>query len=200
MKKLYPKTFADVQCYAETHTAKPSFPCSKARTPVEKALCTSQELSIYDAELAKIYKAARKTEISGAATAQVSWLTKRDQCASMKDVESCVLQRCQTRVAELMNQLLENRRQINDNDNPLQLYAGLETEKNIDGRIVYLLQDVQYRFGIITSSYYTAAFDGQKFEGEDLFCYRASDDVEGKFTNGDPDCTKENIKYKFSLL
>src|SRR6187401_325360 len=59
-----------------------SFDCAKASTFVEKAICSDQELSGMDDQLARLYKAARAaaTNASTLEAEQKSWLSSRDRC------------------------------------------------------------------------------------------------------------------------
>jgi uncharacterized protein len=60
-----------------------SFDCAKASSFVEKAICSDQQLSAMDDQLARLYKAAR-ADSSGNATLeaeQKAWLSSRDRCA-----------------------------------------------------------------------------------------------------------------------
>jgi uncharacterized protein len=78
-----------------------SFDCKKARSPTEKMICSSPNLSTLDAQLAEAYKKAKK-ELTTAvgiriARDQLSWLKLRDRCT---DAE-CLEQTYNARINEL---------------------------------------------------------------------------------------------------
>ncbi len=69
---------------------KPSFDCSKAKTPVEKTICGSVELASFDLSVAESYKQNIKGFTEGkdslavkrVKAAQRAWLKKRDACGT----------------------------------------------------------------------------------------------------------------------
>lgn len=78
-------------------SAGPSFPCDKAQSRVEKAICADAELSDLDEHLARYYAAARDglAEATACFTAdQRQWLrTVRDRCADGACLKSAYLAR-----------------------------------------------------------------------------------------------------------
>src|SRR5262245_4455995 len=82
-------------------SASPSFPCDQARTPAEKLICSSPELSTLDGHLGQYYSAARstlKTADSCLLSDQRNWLrTQRDTCSDA----ACLRQAYLRRLAEL---------------------------------------------------------------------------------------------------
>lgn len=76
-----------------------SFDCSKASTPIEKAICSSKRLSALDVELAGTYAAARKLSGDAVRESQRKWLSEtRAEC---EDYEECLEQVYLTRIATL---------------------------------------------------------------------------------------------------
>lgn len=60
---------------------KPSFPCKKATTEIEKTICNESELSALDAILSNTYKAAKSSpQIKDLRKEQLLWLTQRNKC------------------------------------------------------------------------------------------------------------------------
>lgn len=57
----------------------PSFDCSKASTPTEKAICRSVELANLDLRLSKAYKQAKEAKGNIVKTEQRAWVKKRNQ-------------------------------------------------------------------------------------------------------------------------
>lgn len=66
----------------------PSFDCSKASTPVEKAICRSVELSQLDKELTSLYKKALNAKGDEVKITQKKWISDRDkQCEGKNNEE-----------------------------------------------------------------------------------------------------------------
>jgi uncharacterized protein len=67
----------------------PSFNCNQATTPTEHLICTAQDLSWLDRQMAQLYQAIREQLRPKARQsliiAQQDWLQKRDQCQSNRD-------------------------------------------------------------------------------------------------------------------
>jgi len=86
LNDYYYKSFlCSVRCIqeatvAKTETFKPSFNCSKASTPTEKAICSNAELAELDATMAEDYKCLLK--IDGDNRNQKGFLKERDQCGA----------------------------------------------------------------------------------------------------------------------
>jgi uncharacterized protein YecT (DUF1311 family) len=92
----------------------PSFECSRAKSQTEKAICASEVLSIFDAELSRAY--AELLMRDGAiAPAQRAWLSKRDKTCtrqsndadSADDTADCLAELMRTRIRYLHNRLAE---------------------------------------------------------------------------------------------
>lgn len=84
----------------------PSFDCSKASTPVEKAICRNAELAELDRELAQLYKEAIKTKGEQIKIRQREWIAERDEKCENKDNETITLiliDMYKKRIAELNN-------------------------------------------------------------------------------------------------
>lgn len=65
----------------------PSFDCSKASTPVEKAICRDAELASLDRELSQLYRKALKTQGEGIKETQRAWIIERDKKCEGKNNE-----------------------------------------------------------------------------------------------------------------
>lgn len=75
-----------------------SFDCSKAATKVEKTICTDDELSSLDEDMAGLYKKALQTgDASGVKAAQKIWLKDRNDCS---DAE-CIKDQYNYRISDL---------------------------------------------------------------------------------------------------
>jgi len=87
---------------AYTAAGAPSFDCSDARTPVERSICSSAELSDLDNEIARSY--ATVLAASGPAArdellrSQRAWLSRRNRCG---DDSGCLAKSMRNRLAEL---------------------------------------------------------------------------------------------------
>jgi len=87
---------------------KPSFNCKLASTMQEKAICANKGLSVYDAQMAELYKKVRKLPFSNIKTLQRSWLKELRESCSMKDQNSlykCMKSHYRTRIKYLNNLL-----------------------------------------------------------------------------------------------
>ena len=82
----------------------PSYSCSKARTTTEKAICGSEVLRIFDAQVARAFSAWRTKAGSTVVEEQRLWLQSRDQCAA--DVD-CLAEKLRTHVRYLQERLSE---------------------------------------------------------------------------------------------
>ena len=88
----------------------PSFRCSNARTKTEKAICGSEVLRIFDAELARAYGQIRLEAGSDAADSQRRWLRDREvECSGLNggDFADCLAETTRTRIRYLHNRLGE---------------------------------------------------------------------------------------------
>ncbi|MCG8474708.1 MAG: lysozyme inhibitor LprI family protein [Cytophagales bacterium] len=67
--------------YSEINKKAPiaSFDCSKARTTIEKAICSSPELSSLDLKLNQVYKRVKKLKGNTVRDNQVKWIKRRNQ-------------------------------------------------------------------------------------------------------------------------
>ncbi|URK87582.1 lysozyme inhibitor LprI family protein [Rhizobium sp. RCAM05350] len=85
----------------------PSFDCSKAKTQVEKVLCSggNSGMGWIDQTMADLYKAVRVAPDADAAaleTSQRAWLAKRNQCkGSDEKVMNCLIDSYRARYVEL---------------------------------------------------------------------------------------------------
>jgi uncharacterized protein len=97
--------FLVIQAPPTLHAAEPSFPCSKAKTPVEKAICDSEVLSKLDRDLANTYdqlkqafvtfgQGDRKDQSSNASIIteqQRDWIRFRGRsCNASEDIAKCI--------------------------------------------------------------------------------------------------------------
>jgi uncharacterized protein YecT (DUF1311 family) len=90
----------------------PGFDCARARTRVEKTICGSAVLSIFDAEMTRAYEQFRATGDSAASVAsQKDWLKWRDsRCAlSGAEYENCLAEQMRTRTRYLHNRIAETK-------------------------------------------------------------------------------------------
>jgi uncharacterized protein len=85
-----------------SHAQGPSFNCSKAATPIEKRICSSERLSRLDRDMAEAYRSLeRQLGKSGKATlleSQRAWLSQRDGCG---DNAACLSEMMSSRIAAL---------------------------------------------------------------------------------------------------
>lgn len=85
----------------------PSFDCSKAKTHVEKVLCSggNSGMGWIDQTMADLYKAVREAPDADAAALEASqraWLAKRNQCkGSDEKVMNCLIDSYRARYVEL---------------------------------------------------------------------------------------------------
>lgn len=85
----------------------PSFDCSKAKTQVEKVLCSggNSGMGWIDQTMADLYKAVREAPDADAAvveSSQRAWLAMRNQCkGSDEKVKSCLIDSYRARYVEL---------------------------------------------------------------------------------------------------
>ena len=93
----------------------PSFDCSRAKTQTEKMICTSEVLSIFDAELSRAHAELRARDGDGIARAQRMWLSNRDKACTREagdedfadDTADCLAEFMRTRIRYLHNRLSE---------------------------------------------------------------------------------------------
>jgi ankyrin repeat protein/uncharacterized protein YecT (DUF1311 family) len=83
----------------------PSFSCAKAQTATENAICGSEVLRIFDAQIARAFVALRSRAGSEIANEQRQWLQARDQSCSA-DVD-CLAQKMRTHLRYLHERLAE---------------------------------------------------------------------------------------------
>jgi uncharacterized protein YecT (DUF1311 family) len=89
--------------------ALPGFDCTRARSAVEKAICGSEVLQVFDGELTRAYGEFRARYGEPAVAEQRAWLARRDsRCpAGAADFADCVAEVLRTRVRYLHNRLHE---------------------------------------------------------------------------------------------
>ena len=84
---------------------KPSFPCERAQTPSEIAICRNPDLALLDQKVAAAFSAARQAsseQPGGPLTVeQKAWQTRRDTCASN---QPCLRGSMTQRIAELQGE------------------------------------------------------------------------------------------------
>ena len=92
----------------------PSFQCDQAHSSAEKAICGSEVLRIFDAELARAYGQFRARNGAAAVAEQRAWLARRDQtCAAPNtddhagEYSDCLAEALRTRVRYLHDRLEE---------------------------------------------------------------------------------------------
>jgi len=83
----------------------PSFSCSKARTITERAICGSDVLRVFDAQIARAYLALRTKAGSSAVEEQRKWLQLRDH-SCVADVD-CLAEKMSTHLRYLFARLDE---------------------------------------------------------------------------------------------
>ncbi len=95
-----------VPCLASAQEA-PSFDCGKAKTHVEKVLCSggNSGMGWIDQTMANLYKGIRKvpdTDLAALESGQRAWLAKRNQCkGSDEKVMNCLVDSYRARYIEL---------------------------------------------------------------------------------------------------
>lgn len=80
-------------------TVSPSFDCSIAIVPVEKLICSDDELASMDKKMAELHRLAAKKDPNGQRAKQREWMKERNACASSSDMRGCVLASYQQRNA-----------------------------------------------------------------------------------------------------
>src|SRR5262245_54196325 len=86
--------------------ATPSFDCTKAESTVEKLVCTDEDLSRIDREVARLFVLARNgvtgtSRLPQLIGTQRGWIRARDDCWKQPDARHCVLESYANRVEEL---------------------------------------------------------------------------------------------------
>lgn len=94
---------------AAAPAAAASFDCSKAKTPDEKAICDSRQLSELDVEMATLFKVRMEIPMlmgarGDAGDQQVAWLSERHACGSDR---ACLTRTYRQRIAELRQTIAE---------------------------------------------------------------------------------------------
>ncbi|OIR13747.1 ankyrin repeat protein [mine drainage metagenome] len=87
----------------------PSFNCRDARTEIEKTICASEVLRIFDFEIARAYEALRAKQSALAVADQRDWIKRRNAlCSGGSLSEDCLAEVMRTRIRYLHNRLGEN--------------------------------------------------------------------------------------------
>jgi uncharacterized protein YecT (DUF1311 family) len=83
----------------------PSFSCSKAHTATEQAICSSEVLRIFDAQIARAFSSLQAQAGAGELAPQREWLQARDRiCAANAD---CLAEKMRTHLRYLHERLAE---------------------------------------------------------------------------------------------
>jgi len=92
----------------------PSFNCKDAKSGIEKRICASEVLGIFDLEIARAYEALHASQGASALTDQRDWLKRRNTTCKGSDLtEDCLAEVMRTRVRYLHNRIGENNRSDN---------------------------------------------------------------------------------------
>ncbi|MBK1718954.1 lysozyme inhibitor LprI family protein [Thiocystis violacea] len=82
-----------------------SFKCNAHSSPVEKRICTDDELAQLDASLASLYHVLLKSlsdeEQSTLRDEQRDWLESRNACDKAADIRACIKAEYHARISEL---------------------------------------------------------------------------------------------------
>jgi len=93
--------------YSKLNVIEPSFSCSAKLNSIEKAICSSEGLSIYDRELSKLYlKTLKHTNIGNQMkSSQIKWIKKRNSdCNQFKkqdQISACIARTSRARIRYL---------------------------------------------------------------------------------------------------
>jgi uncharacterized protein YecT (DUF1311 family) len=89
----------------------PGFDCARARTRVEKTICSSEVLSIFDGEMTRAYEQFRATGDAAAVASQKDWLKWRDSRCSLSGAEheNCLAEQIRARTRYLHNRIAETK-------------------------------------------------------------------------------------------
>lgn len=93
--------------YSKLNVIEPSFSCSAKLNSIEKAICSSEGLSIYDRELSKLYlKTLKHTNIGNQMKgSQIKWIKKRNSdCNQFKkqdQISACIARTSRARIRYL---------------------------------------------------------------------------------------------------
>jgi uncharacterized protein YecT (DUF1311 family) len=83
----------------------PSFSCSKAHTPTEQAICGSEVLRLFDAQIARAFSSLQTQAGAAELASQRDWLRARDRaCAADAD---CLAEKMRTHLRYLQERLAE---------------------------------------------------------------------------------------------
>lgn len=195
LKKQYDSVFKYVKCASEQYKPKPGFNCSKATTKVEKRICKESTLAILDAEMAKVYKSARKLKVPSVVRKQRTWISKRNQCEKGADISKCLQNNYKSQLQFLFNGVViklisGNKRFIPD------VQVSSVTISDVD--VVYFIREGGYRFGVISNKFFFSTFNGVSLNSY-LFCAKSHDE-EGVLVSGNNDCSKDIVLKKFNKI
>lgn len=123
-----------------------SFPCAKAKTATEKAICDNTQLNDLDDQLGQYYtqliKALPNDQVAQLKKAQKTWLKTRDKACVADTL--CLFQHYQKRIAELDTELQQQRAALSaqgvygvvvTESTPLNIRAGLGTDTKVIAKI-----------------------------------------------------------------
>ena len=95
-----------IQAELNSQRSLPTFSCQdKTLNNIEKEICQSQELSSLDIKMSTTFKSAlEKTSLNASRqlkAEQRGWIKARNECWKFENVQSCIVERYQYRIAEL---------------------------------------------------------------------------------------------------
>ncbi|WP_321777173.1 ankyrin repeat domain-containing protein [Sulfurimonas sp.] len=96
-----------VKKYPKSSNIQPSFSCDVKLNNIEKAICSSEGLSIYDRELLQVYKKAISHEniVKQVKKSQIKWIKKRNhECSQFKEqaqINACIARKTRARIRYL---------------------------------------------------------------------------------------------------
>jgi len=94
--------------YGSATLNKPSFDCAKARTAIEKSICSNPKLGDIDGNMGELYRQVRRSLWGNQAklfvNEQKAWITRRDAYCGAYDTE-CLIGVYQERISQLQRRL-----------------------------------------------------------------------------------------------
>jgi uncharacterized protein YecT (DUF1311 family) len=87
----------------------PGFDCKRTRTRVEKMICSSDVLRVFDAEMTRAYQQFRTQDNYAALASQREWLAWRDSRCAIQDAEyeNCLAEQTRIRIRYLHRRIAE---------------------------------------------------------------------------------------------
>lgn len=157
---------------------------------IEDLIKEYPELTIYEKEANSLYSIAKNLDSNDFIYSKE--LRKKNKCKNNIKPEICLNDFYKKHLSKLGSLVIEQQQEGN-------FYLSVKNVKSNNDEVIYLALGQKYQYGIISSVYWSAFFDGKKIIEKTPICSIAVDE-EDKFQHGDKECNTAFVEKIFNDL